>query len=145
MIKIQKEFAMQAYRFFLVIMLTMYVPASSAAWDFVVERGGTSVYMDKSLTQIKGHYAEAVWVSNFGETQRLKSGRQYLQKNSLVYRSLFDCKNQYFKVLESVWYDARFGQGNGHTNSRAKPQWWTPGQKVYQNNLNLDVMKLACK
>lgn len=126
-------------------MLGIYVPASSAAWDFVVESGGTSAYMDKTLTRIKGHYAEAVWVLNFGEPQRLKSGRQYLQKNSIVHRTLFDCKNKYFKVLESVWYDARFGQGIGHTSARTKPQWWTPEQKVYQKNLNLDVMKLVCK
>lgn len=125
--------------------LALCMPMKVFGWDFVTERGGTAVYIDKNMIQKKGKFSEAVWLSNFREAQRLRYGGQYISKNSIVYHTLFDCEIQNFKVLGSVWYDSKFGRGNGHTLALGiRPQWRTPEQKSSRGNLKWEILKLAC-
>jgi len=130
----------------LILSLALVATANaSLAWEFVVERGGTKAFVDRARIKKKGEYLSVQWVANYSEPQRLKNGRNYLTKQSLLSQSLFDCDRRHFLIESSTFYDLPYAAGTGHSSSgRTNPQWWTPEKKVYQGNLNVDVMNAVC-
>lgn len=117
----------------------------ASALEFVVERGGSTVHVDRQSIRKTADTVQAVWISSSKKGIRVRASGGYLEKRSIKYLTTFDCVNKQFFVQETVWYDGPLAQGNGHTfSSRVKPQWVGPESKLYQGNLNVDVMHVVC-
>lgn len=115
-------------------------------WIHVVERGQDDVYLYLTSIRREGNLLQARWVSNSSEPMRLRSRQMSFQKQSIFYLSTFDCVSRSFAVQEAIWHDEKFARGTGHqTNYVSSTMWRGPSDKLYKDNLNVDVLNIVCK
>ncbi len=127
--------------FFISIIFTQ----NTLAWDFVVSRGGTSVYIQKTSIERNGEFIQAVSVSNSTEGHRIKTPGGYLRKKSIRSLTIYDCIGKKFALQDSIWYDEEFAQGQGYRDSKITTFFWIgPESKIYERNLNVEIMKIVC-
>lgn len=145
LIDLRKRVALQRLTFALAI-ATIQNASAEPMWIPVTERGGTSVFYDRStVSRLKG-VTSVQWVSNFEKIQSVRLGTGRIGKLSLRYDSRFDCVTRAFIVDRSIWFDEAFARGQGHIlGANTTPTWRTPGNPHYAGNLHTDVLAVLCK
>ena len=132
-------------KLFLLLNIVIVLSESAMAWDFVVSRGGATVYLDKSSIRRDGEIIQAISVSSFDKPTNIKYYGNYIGVQSITSLTSFDCLSKQFFVQESIWYSGPIAGGQAYKTTKNKNPWWIkPETKLYQGNLNVDVMKVVC-
>lgn len=130
---------------FLISLSLLIFSQITAAWELVVSRGGSNVYIEKSSIRHDGDVVQALWISSSDKPFMIRASGNYMSKQSIKYLTSYDCIGQQFYNQEVVWYDEPMAKGQGHTiSSRIKPQWIGQESKRAKGNLNVDIMKFVC-
>lgn len=131
-------------RFVLTALLST-LPLQSFAWVQVLHRGGSDMHMDEKTVSKQGEYWSVTTISNFDEpSKRQINGYRHL-KSSIKHLVLLDCRTKSYQTVDSIWFDGKWAEGQGHRIGRPTAQWRGPDSMHYSSSMYLALFPLVCK
>ena len=114
-------------------------PLSQAEYINTLTDGSQRVWVDTSSKEGTGNIRRIMELINYKDTQTPKPGFAY---TSIIYQYQFDCNRKAFKVLTSVAFEKRQGQGKVIFRDDTETPTYMgikDGSSVYE------ALALACK